>query len=160
MTVYDKMQLRLEKNPFLSLTDVIYEIFAEDIINYNLLPETALIVSSVAEQCCVSRTPVKAAFDLLTKDGFLDQRGRNYFVKPFTTEDYLNYYYLRTELEAKAIRSACMHITPAELSRLRKLKIAVNQALHEKHRDDIIQGELQFHRFLVSCSAKIGRAHV
>lgn len=153
MTIYENMQKRLDSNPFLSLTDIIYEVYAEEIISCTLLPETRLAVSTVAEECRASRTPVKAAFDKLTADGFLEQKGRAYIVKPFTTTDYLNYYSLRTELEARAIRTACQRITEVEMKKLRQLKLVLNRALVEKDRDGIILGELRFHRYLVSCSA-------
>lgn len=153
MTIFEKMQKRPDSNPFLSLTDIIYEVVAEEIINYELLPESKLAVSAIAEECRTSRTPVTAAFDQLAKDGFLEQKGRTYIVKPFTTEDYLNYYFLRMELEAKAIRTACMRITPEELSKLKKRKTVLNRALAEKNRDAIIAGELQFHRSIVNYSA-------
>lgn len=152
MTIAEKMQMYFERHPFMSLTDVIADIFAEEIINFNIFPETALIVSNVADTCHVSRTPVKAAFDQLTAEGFLEQKGKKYIVKPFNTEDYLNYYLFRTELEAKAIRITAECIMPEELEQVKRKKELLNKALAARSAKAIIGSEVDFHKYIVDCS--------
>lgn len=152
MTLAEKMQLYFDSNPFMPITDVIVEIFIEQIINFNIFPETPLVVSNVARECNVSRTPVKAAFDRLTDEGFLEQTGKKYIVRPFNTEDYLNYYLWRTELEAKAIRITAECITPEELEQVKAKKEALNRSLALRSSRAIINNEADFHKYIVDCS--------
>lgn len=152
MTIAEKMQKYFERNPFLPITEAIANVFTEEIINFNIFPETALIVSSIASECNVSRTPVKAAFDKLTDEGLLEQRGKKYIVRPFNTEDYLNYYLFRTELEAKAIRITAACITPAELEQVKNKLAVLNRAYATHNAKALILNEVEFHKYIINCS--------
>ena len=152
MNLYEKMQEKLDKNPFLSLTEVIAAVYADEIVYHRIDPGSKLIVKTAAEECHASRTPVKAAFDKLVTDGLLELNNKTYIVKAFDEQDYLNYYLLRIELEAKAIRATAKRITPKELRQLDVYRRNLNRALQEQRIDDITNCEILFHRYVVRCS--------
>lgn len=150
--MHRKIQEKLEKNPFLSLTEVIAAVYADEIIYHRLEPGCRLVVKTAAEECRASRTPVKAAFDKLVSDGLLELRNKSYVVKAFDQEDYLDYYLLRIELEAKAIRAAALLATPKELRQLEHYRRELNRALHERQTEAVTNFEILFHRCIVQCS--------
>lgn len=150
--MYEKMSIKYDKNPFLSLTEVIAAVYADEIIYHRILPGSRLVVKNAADACRASRTPVKAAFDKLVADGLLELRGKSYVVKWFDQQDYLNYYLLRIELEATAIRSTALLITPKELKQLEHYKQNLNRALQKRNIEEATNCEILFHRHIVNCS--------
>ena len=57
----DQIQQKLDKNPFLALSKLVYQQVYREIINGNLLPQHKIIESKIAKELNISRSPVKMA---------------------------------------------------------------------------------------------------
>lgn len=66
-----QIEERRQENPFLSLSDILYDIILQDIISFKLKPGTRLNESSIAEQLGTSRSPVKSALLRLYYDSYV-----------------------------------------------------------------------------------------
>lgn len=78
----------LAENPFLVLSDVIYQSLYNDIIQLKMPPDSRLNESKIAEELGISRSPVKSALSKLEKDGLVYKKsGKILAVSWMTKED-------------------------------------------------------------------------
>lgn len=149
----DRIQALLADNPFMTLTDAVYYVVADEIVHFRLLPETKLAAARIAADLNVSRTPVTIALDKLASDGFVCiGDGKYYIVSPFDKEEYQSFFRLRAELEAGAIRLAAENITKAELNQLKRIHNKLSEAYDAGNWDGITNGEQHFHQLIVNAS--------
>lgn len=106
------------------LTSRAYEQMREEIVQGVLLAGEALYEIHLAERLGMSRTPVREALKLLTRDGYLEELpSRGYAVPRRSLEDLREFFELREVLEASATRYAALRATPAEIAELERLCI-------------------------------------
>jgi DNA-binding GntR family transcriptional regulator len=104
-------------------------------------PGNALVESSVAEWCGVSRTPVREALTRLLQDGLVAKTDRGMVVRERTPEEILDIYETRIVLEAAAARLAAERhglIDRVRLERLMRLAEETDSsasAIAERNRD-------------------------
>lgn len=147
----ERLQKIMDENPFKPLTDAIYEILLEDIITFNVVPESKLVVVNIADELHVSRTPVKEALMRLCDEHMVElKKNKGFYVTPFNVQDYMAYFRLRTELEAYAIRMTCNNITPEQLKELKGYVEAISQS--ECTREEHFKREWNFHSAIVRFS--------
>lgn len=133
------------------MTDAIYEMLLEDIITFNVVPESKLVVTNLADELHVSRTPVKEALMRLCDEHMVELRkNKGFYVAPFNYDDYMEYFRLRTELESYAIRMTCRNITPEQLKELRGYAEAISQDIPTK--EEYCAREWSFHSAIVRFS--------
>lgn len=153
MHMRKRLEQLLEVNPFTPLASAVYEILLDDIIRFELLPESKLVTASLAEEMNVSRTPVKEALRQLADEGLVVSiPNRGFFVAPFNTAEYLNYFTLRIELEAMAIRVAAQEITKEELHQLRAYLLELQEVIKTVNHEKLIAAEWNYHSYIVKCS--------
>jgi DNA-binding GntR family transcriptional regulator len=149
----EMIDLKREKNPFLPLSDVIYEILFDHMLCFEIRPGDKLYESKIAEQLCVSRSPVAAAFHRLEEKGFLIwTKGKSARVAPFDPDDYYNVAYVRSSLERVGSVQACYHMTERRLDALRECDDELRQAWKNRNYYQLVQGEMRFHRMLIQYS--------
>ncbi len=105
-----------------TVTDQIFDVLYDRVVNLTLPPGTKLSESEVAAQMNVSRQPVRDAFYRLSQLGFIQIRPqRATTVVPISQEAVLQAYFIRSALEEQTIRHAATTLTPAHLSDLNAL---------------------------------------
>ena len=129
------------------LTSRAYEQLREDIVQGVLAAGEALYEIHLAERLGMSRTPVREALKLLTRDGYLEELpSRGYAVPRRSLEDLREFFELREVLEASATRYAALRATPAEIAELERL---CNRYEREKNDAKWAQVGHDFHSLLI-----------
>ena len=118
----DQIQQKLDKNPFLALSKLVYQQVYREIINGNLLPQHKIIESKIAKELNISRSPVKMALAEMTEKGILEkEKGRELHVKKVRYEECLWIYEARMTLEPEAAYLAARRINKEEVELLERL---------------------------------------
>jgi len=103
-----------------NISDRVYEILSQQIINHKLKPGSRLREKQLAEQFGVSRTPLRDALNRLAQDGFVTIEPRKgASIKEFNIDDVREVYDIRMALEGLAARLAA---TKPDIRQLEKLK--------------------------------------
>ncbi len=117
------------------VTDTVYQVLRESIVNRTFTPGSKLNVDEIARRLQVSRTPVHEALAVLATDGLVEvQPRRGTFVAEFTLDDYAETLEVRRGLEVLACEGACRRVTAADLDALRRLMDELERSL--AHRGD------------------------
>lgn len=106
--------------PFKSSTELVYLLIRQKIVSHSVLPGQRLNQEQIAGALNLSRTPVRDAFNMLEKDGFLSKGAQGYTVYTMRIGDYMALLDLRKALEGLAVKLACSRIRPSELAKLEK----------------------------------------
>lgn len=129
------------------LTARAYEQLREEIVQGALQPGEPLYEIHLAERLGMSRTPIREAMQLLTREGYLEELpSRGYAVPRRSLDDLREFFELREVLEASATRYAALRATPAELAELGRLC-----ARYEREQDHAkwVQLGHDFHSLLI-----------
>ncbi len=144
---------KLNENPFKSITEAVYEILLNDIVNFTLLPDTDLIEAHIADFYNISRSPVREAIQLLEKEGFVV---RNYkksaIVAPFNAKDYINLTNFRYIIEPAAAGYAAVRATDKDLAQLESYALQIEGAYNSGDYKSMLDTEDKFHEYIVICS--------
>ncbi|HEX7040321.1 MAG TPA: GntR family transcriptional regulator [Trueperaceae bacterium] len=104
------------------VTDTVYQVLRERIVEQQFPPGSKINVDEIARQLDVSRTPVHEALAMLATDGLVEVRPRRgTFVTEFTTTDYAETLDIRRALEVLACETACANATDADIAELQAL---------------------------------------
>ena len=104
------------------VTDTVYQMLRERIVEQQFPPGSKIHVDEIARQLDVSRTPVHEALTLLAADGLVEVRPRRgTFVIEFTSNDYAETLDIRRALELLACETACANATESDIAELRAL---------------------------------------
>lgn len=132
------------------LTPRAYSQLREEIVQGLLQQGEALYEIHLAERLGMSRTPIREAMKLLTRDGYLEELpSRGYAVPRRSLDDLREFFELREVLEASATRYAALRATPAEIAELERL---CNR--YEREKDDAkwVQLGHDFHSVLIKAA--------
>ncbi len=104
------------------LKDKVYESLRQNILSGAIKPGEFLIETALAEHYSVSRTPVREALTLISKEGLIIPLPNNgYIVKKSDTKELLDLFDVRIILESGAVYMAAKHITDRDIQKLREL---------------------------------------
>lgn len=104
------------------VTDTVYQVLRERIVDQQFPPGSKIHVDEIARQLDVSRTPVHEALAILAADGLVEVRPRRgTYVTEFTINDYAETLDIRRALELLACETACINATPADIDDLERL---------------------------------------
>ena len=126
----------------------IYELLREKIIWLDLMPETYLNLSELAESFKVSRTPVKEALVLLQADGWVLRHGQHFMVTPLSLSRIKEITEIRMVLEIQANLWAMERISPEELAALNELKEEIKGLGNAPSNRQLVELDFRFHRGL------------
>lgn len=107
---------KVKQNPILSIKQLVYNDLRDQIISGALMPGDRLPEAEIAESMSISRAPVREAFNLLEKDGFIEilpRRGA--IVSEITIDKIFSIWEMRLVLEPYAARVSIPFITKEEL---------------------------------------------
>lgn len=157
----DRQQLDMmrEKNPFTTLSDIVYEILLQDIIHFDLPPESNINESRVADVLGISRSPVKFALEKLMEKGFLYVRNSRYYVVKFSEKEYKNATDLNMLLEPYATGEAALNLRPKQIDELYAMAYRISEYYWQViSRDntpnyrDLLNEEFKFHTYIVKAA--------
>lgn len=117
-----------------------------DILSGALSPGARVVQEDIAERYGVSRVPLREALQLLTSEGLVSHHpNRGYFVTELSIEDLLEVYHLRRILEEEAIRQAVPALSDDDVSHLRALAAAVEDAAEARDVNLLTEANRRFH---------------
>jgi len=132
------------------LTSRAYAQLREEIVQGVLQEGEALYEIHLAERLGMSRTPIREAMKLLTRDGYLEELpSRGYAVPRRSLDDLREFFELREVLEASATRYAALRATPAQIAQLERL---CDRYEREKDHAKWVQVGHDFHSLLISAA--------
>jgi DNA-binding GntR family transcriptional regulator len=116
----------MNKNTFLhsfenseTLSEKIHSSLEEAILEGKIKPNDRLVEEELSRTFKISRGPIREAFRLLERDGFIKLIPRKgAIVQGISTEDILDVYEIRSVLEGLAVRLVCTRATDKELKKL------------------------------------------
>jgi DNA-binding GntR family transcriptional regulator len=99
-----------------------YQQVRQEIVQGAVAPGEPLFEMHLADRLGMSRTPVREALKVLTRDGYLEELpGRGYAVPRRSLDDMREFFELREVLEAAATRYAALRATAAEVEQMERL---------------------------------------
>ena len=159
----DLQQAMLEHllgHPENSVAEAIYSVLLNEIITFQILPETKLTLSNLAKEFDVSLTPVREAINRLTDLGLLTiGEGKKAVVAGYNEQMGQNIQEFRYCLEALAAVQACDNADDATIRALADMVDADNALFHQAKQEQtpemlnrLINEDLKFHLALVQAS--------
>lgn len=97
-----------------------YEWIKQAIMSGTLVPGQPLVEISLAEQCQVSRTPVREALTRLEQDGLVQRTAQGLVVRESSPGEIIDLYETRVVLESKAAQVAASRHTRADMSAIKR----------------------------------------
>ena len=128
------------------LRDRVYETLEELIIYRALEPGQHLVEADIAKRLGVSRIPVREAFQLLARDGWIDLRPhQGAFVHQPTSREVGDVFSVRTLLEVEATRLAASKATHDSIPALREILRTGRESLVRGDERALVMLNSQFH---------------
>ena len=153
-----QIEERRQENPFLSLSDILYDIILQDIISFKLKPGTRLNESSIAEQLGTGRSPVKSALLRLYYDSYV-VKNPGYRVVDFSVEEYRDLWEFSDLIEPYAASRVALRANTEELDRLYQIAFEMQDicgvgdvSLIRKNYERIMVLEYKFHSSIINLS--------
>jgi DNA-binding GntR family transcriptional regulator len=126
----------------------IYKLLREKIIWLDLMPESYLNLSELAESFGVSRTPIKEVLILLQAEGWVLRHGSHFMVTPLSLDRIKEITEIRTHMEVQANIWAMERITSEGLDSLGKLKKEILKIKNVPSNRQIVELDVKFHNTL------------
>ena len=102
-------------------TNKVFKVLRQKIVDLDLMPESVLNLSELAEMFNVSRTPIKEALIFLQAEGLVIRHGSHFMVTPLSLDRIREITEIRSVLEVQAHIWAMNRITKSELEELEDL---------------------------------------
>ena len=136
-----------------TVTDQIFDLLYERVVNLTLPPGAKLSEAEVAAQMGVSRQPVRDAFYRLSQLGFIQIRPqRATVITQISEQAVLQAYFIRAALEESCMRVAAEKLTVKQLDALDELVARQAEAIATDRRPDFHVLDDQFHRDICAYS--------
>lgn len=142
-----------------TLTNQVYNIIRNDIVEGHLEPGLHLVQEELAVRFGVSRQPIQQAMLLLKADGLvIESGGRGLYVAPIDPERVRNHYQIRVALDKLAAENLAKRIAQGDPIR-EYLKtegdrlVTLGQNAEKKHSAaEAVALDMQFHALIYECS--------
>lgn len=137
-------------------SDRAYEMIRDMILAGDLPSGSKIGEEALAEQCGVSRTPIREALGRLEAELLIRRTDtQRSFVADWSLEDVEDSFELRALLESRAARRAAERITWDQLARLKAHHEAIGRAIHGETPDtqQFVEHNHLFHRVIMEASA-------
>jgi DNA-binding GntR family transcriptional regulator len=126
----------------------IYKLLREKIIWLDLMPESYLNLSELAESFGVSRTPIKEVLILLQADGWVLRHGSHFMVTPLSLGRIKEITEIRNIIEVQANIWAMERMNADELAFLDELKKEILEIGDAPSNRQLVEMDVKFHRTL------------
>ena len=124
---FDPAQIRKaqDRNPFVKISDIVYDILSEAILSSTIAPGSKLNISSIAENLNISRTPVFQAVDRLKNSGLIVESNEtskyhSYRVLDISNESLTNLFTARKAIETIAASICATNVALIDIAQLKK----------------------------------------
>jgi GntR family transcriptional regulator, vanillate catabolism transcriptional regulator len=143
--------LKVNKMPDQSLEYKVYQQIKDMMLNFDIVPGQRIIITELAENLGVSRTPVKMALIMLSKEGFVNYAPRQscYTIHQYSREELDRLHDFRVLLERGAVSKSIENLTPADLKELESKASDFEQAANSDKRELRFLLDLNFHACFV-----------
>lgn len=132
-----------------SLQTTAYEYIKDSILSGKIRPGERIFTSDLSEKISISKTPVREALLLLTKEKLLEASKRNGFmVKRINISELEEYFYFRELLESKSVALILRNIQDGELLELEKLIEMAETVYQNKLYYEFSSLHFEFHKKL------------
>jgi len=126
----------------------IYELLREKIIWLDLMPESYLNLSELAESFGVSRTPIKEVLIHLQAEGWVLRHGSHFIVTPLSLSRIKEITEIRNIMEVQANIWAMDRINSEELAALGELRKEILEIGSMPSNRQLVEMDVKFHRTL------------
>ena len=126
----------------------IYELLREKIIWLDLMPESYLNLSELAESFGVSRTPIKEVLILLQAEEWVLRHGSHFMVTPLSLGRIKEITEIRNVMEVQANIWAMGRINSEELGTLDEVKKEILEIGDVSSNRQLVEMDVKFHRTL------------
>jgi len=126
----------------------IYKLLREKIIWLDLMPESYLNLSELAESFGVSRTPIKEVLILLQAEGWVLRHGSHFMVTPLSLVRIKEITEIRNVMEVQANIWAMDRITSEELAVLDEVRKEILEIGDVPSNRQLVEMDVKFHRTL------------
>lgn len=129
------------------LRDRIAHVIRESVLQGALRPSEQLVEAKLAKGMNVSRAPLREAFQLLEREGFvriIPRQGT--YVIGLTPWEIAEIYVLRAALEPIAASSACRNLVPEDEQTLKGILSAMQEAADRNDHRQFYENDLRFHK--------------
>lgn len=134
-----------------SVADQVADRLRHAIISGGIQPGSRLPETHIAEKLGVSRIPVREALARLEAEGLVKRVPyRGTMVVKLTVDQVKESFVLRALLEGFATKAAAPHLSPDDLSRLRKLVRLMAECSDPRRHDELPEIHRQFHSIIYS----------
>lgn len=134
----------------LSLKQKVYQHIKEAIFQRKMAPGFQLIETDISKQLQVSRTPIRDAFQQLSKEGLIDMIPyRGAFIANPSHEEIKDICHARAVIESAAAESALDHLTTEDVILLEELVKKEELASFQKDIEQYLSINKQFHLTIV-----------
>ena len=128
------------------LTDRAYEHIRLSILRGRLPVGSVVGEGAVASELGISKTPVRQALQMLSREGLLVVgKRRQLIVRGFTAEHRAEVLELREALEEMSVRHACARMTVDQIDHLRLLVMRQRRAIEAGDDDRFVELDEEFH---------------
>lgn len=137
-------------------SDRAYEIIRDMILSGDLPSGAKIGEEALAEQCGVSRTPIREALGRLEAELLIRRSDtQRSYVADWSLEDVEEVFELRGLLESRAARRAAKRISAGQIERLKKHHAAIGEAIYAKTPDtqQFVEHNHLFHNVILEASA-------
>lgn len=142
-----------ENIPHKQLKDIVVESLRKMILHGDLRPGMWLRQERLAETLKVSFTPIREALKQLEAEGLVEHVPyRGVRVVEFSTDDVLDIYTMRADLEALAAGAAAQHLNPEELTELRHLHERMSHSRGSAQLQTVRDHNHRFHQIIIEGS--------
>lgn len=142
---------RIRNRP--NLSEAVYEVIKEGLVNGTLEPGTKIKEEEIARQLGVSRTPVREAIHKLEREGLVEIIPRyGTFIVSISPKDVREIYDIRGALEALALRSGFSRIDKKKLLEMGELHKRCEQPVKKGDLDSFIEVDAKFHDLIIKAS--------
>jgi GntR family transcriptional regulator, vanillate catabolism transcriptional regulator len=142
---------KANRMPDQKLESKVYQQIKDMMLNFDIVPGQRIIITELAEKLGVSRTPVKMAMIILSKEGFVDYAPRQscYTIHQFSREELDSLHDFRVLLERGAVSKSIENLTPEKLKVLEREAQGFRQAADTDKRELRFLLDLNFHACFV-----------
>ncbi|MCQ2529812.1 MAG: GntR family transcriptional regulator [Lachnospiraceae bacterium] len=138
----------------------VYNHIKEDILNGTFHPGTVLVERKLCDRYNVSRSPIRAALQMLTRDGLVSfSPNKGMIVPEITIEDIFEIYDLMELFQKYAVRRSIKRMNDVSLKALETILDKIRESLDKSDVPDAIKWDIKFHEFLVDFSGSSNLKH-
>lgn len=147
----EKLQERLEQNPFAKLGDVVADLLFDEIVSLKLVPSTKLNINNISKELGISRTPVTEAINKLHAIGFVEVRpnASGYYVSALTMSELIELYNARAAIESEAAYLCAETASYAVINALENYASEYKRAFQRRDKVALKAVEMPFHKLII-----------